>query len=456
MSAPLDPELAGWVKAVTGADAVGAERRAAGASREGWAVDVERAGHAPEALWLRADSGHGPQSDTLYTLRREAAVYRALAGTAVPVPRVVAVHPARDVFLATRVEGRNWFSELKDPREQQAVATDFMRHLAALHRIDPATLDLPGFGAGRPLPELVQVEIDEWDAQSAAPATPPEPIVRLALRWLRRNLSIAHPEDRVALIQGDTGPGNFLYANGRVVAILDWELAHLGDPLDDLGWICVRDLQERFSVLSDRFSDYEQAAGARIDLERLRYFRLLAQTRCAIGTLNGLHARDAGGEIANHLIYSALHLRVLAEALAELVGIDPVVDPPPAATPSANSWLFDVALDELRDTIVPATNTAVATRRAKGLARVLKYLRELDRAGARATELELSDLRNLVGVDASTVEDGRAQLSARIDAGAAADARVVEYAVRRMARTTELLRPAMGALADRHFSPLTT
>ena len=86
------------------------------------------------------------------------------------------------------------------------------------------------------------------------------------------------------LVQGDTGPGNFMYRDDEVAAITDWELAHLGDLHDDLGWICVRDAQERFTDLADRFRDYERFAGRRIDPDRLRYFRVLAQARCAIGT----------------------------------------------------------------------------------------------------------------------------------------------------------------------------
>jgi aminoglycoside phosphotransferase (APT) family kinase protein len=450
----LGAELEEWVRDVTGADRVVAERRAAGASREGWAIDACHHDGRVEKLWLRLDGGHGPQSDTIYTLRREATVYAALANTPVPVPRVVAVHPHHDAFIETRVEGRNWFHEIDDRDEQVRVASEFMRHLAALHRIDPGSLELPGFGAGRSLRDLVDAELDVWTEQASARGTP-DPIAALALRWLRGNYpSEPGSDERVVLVQGDTGPGNFLFADGRVVAILDWELAHLGDPMDDLGWICVRDLQERFTDLRARFADYEAATGERIDIGRLRYFRLLAQTRCAIGTVNGLRARDASGETANHLIYSTLHLRVLAEALAEVAGVDPQLDTPPADEAGPRTWLYDVALDELRDTIVPASATAFAARRAKGLARVLKYLREADRIGDWATARELVDLRDLAGIDADGLDTGRARLSEAIAAGTVSDHAGITYAVRRMARETHLLRPAMGALADRHYAPL--
>jgi hypothetical protein len=130
------------------------------------------------------------------------------------------------------------------------------------------------------------------------------------------------------------------------------------------------------------------------------------------------------------------------------------LDPPPGDVSTAHTWLFDIALDELRDTIVPSSATAFAARRAKGLARVLKYLREVDRIGVWATDGELADLHDLAGIAAATAEDGRAHLSAAIHTGVVRDDAGVRYAVRRMARDTHVLRPAMGALADRHYSPI--
>lgn len=453
-AAPLDalePELEAWIRSVTGASAVRATRRAGGASREGWALDVVAADGTPRALWLRLDRGHGPQSDGAYTLRREAAVYRALAGTAVPVPPLVAVHPSRDAFITGRVDGATWFSQLRDRDAQESVARDFMGHLAALHRLDPASLSLPELGPLRTVAEHVADELDIWLGQHLERHPDPDPLVVFAGEWVRRNV----PQDDapVVLVQGDTGPGNFLYADGRVTAVLDWELAHWGDPHDDLAWICVRDLQERFGDLRVRFAEYADAVGRRVDIDRLRTFRVLAQLRCAIGTLNGLAAHDAGGETANHLIYSTLHTRVLAEALADIVGLPLDVEPVPGVADTDSTWLYDVALDELRDTIVPRSTDGFATHRAKGLARMLKHLREVDRAGALVARAAERDLAAVVGPSASLAEGHRALL-ARWREGALDDAAVVAYLLRREARRTQLAAPAMGALATRRYSPI--
>ena len=131
----LDEELVGWIRAVTGAATVRAERRSGGASRAGYAIDAVAADGTTQELWLRLDTGYGPQSGGVYTVRREGAVYRALAGTPVRVAQLLAIHPTLDAFLAERLTGRNWFAQITDPAEQESTARDFMDQLAAIHAL---------------------------------------------------------------------------------------------------------------------------------------------------------------------------------------------------------------------------------------------------------------------------------------------------------------------------------
>ena len=278
-------------------------------------------------LWLRSDPGFGPQSATLYSLPREAAVYRALGPTPMRVAALVAAHPTEPAFLMQRVDGASRFAQITDPADQLAVAQQFMEQLAALHRLDPRALDLPELGVPGSIREHVLDEIAEWETQYTT-AGGGVPVITLAFAWLREHV----PDDGdwpVVLVQGDTGPGNFMYSGAELVAITDWELAHWGDLHDDLAWILVRDTLERFPDLAappPRLRA-QRAASASIPT-RLGYFRVLAQLRATIGTLAGLRSHDARGEIAWQLIYNTLHTRVLGESLAAVAGV-PV--PPPIA-----------------------------------------------------------------------------------------------------------------------------
>ena len=446
------PAMIAWIGEVTGATSLGVERRAAGGSRAGFAVDAVDADGVATPLWLRADTGVGPQSGGLYTLHREAAVYRALQGRGLRIASLVSVHPTEQAFLMGRLEGRNWFSEITDPARAEALARRFMAELARVHAIDVRDLDLPELGPVRRVSEHVVDEIDIWEAQYRDQGEP-DPLFELAFAWLRRHLPADDGTDPV-LVQGDTGPGNFMYDGDELVAVTDWEMAHLGDLHDDLAWIYVRDLQERFTNLPDRIADYERAGGRQVDPDRLTYFLVLAQTRCAVGTRTGLLARDSRGEIASHLIYSTLHARALAEALTGAMGVTADVEPLADPGPSDRSWLFDVVLDDLRAHVVPAIGEAFAARRAKGSARLVRYLRELDRFGPTTDRLELDDLAGLLGTPVASLGEGRAELCRRLVAGTVDEATAVRALLRREARAVQLLAPAMGALADRHHAPL--
>jgi len=452
----IEPELASWILAVTGGRAVRSERRQGGASRAGYAIDVEHADGAVEQLWLRLDTGYGPQSSTLYTVRREGAVYGALRDSPVRVARLRAIHPTRDAFLAERLVGRNWFAEIHDPAEQVSTARAFMQQLAALHAIDVHELSLPELGSPTLVSEHVREELAIWEQQYVE-GDVVEPVIALAFCWLAENL----PDDGdwpVVLVQGDTGPGNFMYAGGDVVAVMDWEMAHWGDLHDDFGWLCVRDVQERFTALPDRIADYESFGGRHVDLDRLRYFRVLAQLRCAVGTRRGLLARDSRGEIANHLIYSTLHLRLLGDALAEAMGLAAFdLDGYLANASDIDtdaSWLFDVALADLRDVVVPALPKGFAQQRAKGLARLMKFLRSTDRFGAVNAAEEQGDLSDLLATEVDDLMNARRELCARLQAGTIGHRAVAEYCQRQGARTTHLARDAMGALATRRYAPI--
>jgi hypothetical protein len=158
--------------------------------------------------------------------------------------------------------------------------------------------------------------------------------------------------------------------------------------------------------------------------------------------------------MAAHLIFNTLHLRLLAEALAEAEGL---VLPPTAPldpTDSDASWAFDVALDDLRAHIVPQLGESFAARRAKGLARLLKYLRELEQLGPAAEREECRELAALLGHGVTHARDGRAELCAAIDAGAVDLGRVIPFCKARADWTTQIVGPAMGALADRHYAPI--
>jgi aminoglycoside phosphotransferase (APT) family kinase protein len=460
--APADPlslpdTIVDWIEDVAGAPVEHLDRRPGGARKEAWFVDV-RGPDGARPLFLRYDRSDPTRTGDPWTLRREAIVYLALQGTEVLAPTVVAVHPTEQAMLSERVTGENWFSRIRDPDEQLSVARDFMTRLAALHSLDPDELELPGFPSTRSVPELVEHELDEWERVIEFRGGNPDPGLRVSMDWLRAN--IPDYEGPPVLVQGDTGPGNFMYADGKVVAVVDWELAHLGDPMDDIAWLSLRAVQEPFTHFPDRLADYVALTGNAIDEHRVRYYRVMAETKLLVmshspGGIRIRRTGGGGGDAGNGLIYGVLHRRLWLEAFADLVGIEEqVAETPPDLEPTEADQLFDNVLGQLRDVVAPRIEDPLALQRTKGVARILKYLAEIQRHGGFYEACELDDVEQALGERPIDVGRARAAMAAAVESGKITDADYLRFLWRRVARDNELLRPASGVMADRHWPPL--
>ena len=141
----LPDDLITWIEQIGGGRLARAERKQGGARKEAWFIDIEQPDGGLGQLFLRYDRSDPQVTKDPWTLHREATVYQALQGTAVPVPIVLGVHPTHQAMLSERLIGENWFSLIQDSAEREETARDFIKKLAALHELDPATLSLPEF-----------------------------------------------------------------------------------------------------------------------------------------------------------------------------------------------------------------------------------------------------------------------------------------------------------------------
>jgi aminoglycoside phosphotransferase (APT) family kinase protein len=461
-SIALPDEILAWIVDQAGGPVTAADRVPGGASREAWFIDVERPDGTTWPLFLRysrvADPGD-PSVTAFLPLRVEGEVFLALQDTDVTVPRTIAVHPTHPAILAERVPGGTWFYRIKDPAEAVATAQDFMRNLAALHRLDPRALHLPSFGPVKSAREHALDELAHIRRRATRADGTIEPLLRFGIDWLERN--VPDWDGPTCLVQGDTGPGNFMYQDGKVTAVVDWELAHFGDPMDDIAWLSLRTVQDTFTHFPDRLREYERLSGIEIDEQRVWYYRLYAEMRMATlraqpRATSGEDAppRSAARDIGNGLIYGMLHRRLAIEALAAVLGLDlETTALPPDA--EAESWhgIYDDLLDNL-SVIVPRIDDPLAAGWTKGAARVVKYLKELDLNGRSFVGAELDDIADLVGHRAATASDGRAALTAAVESGKVADEDYVRYMWRQVQRDDHLLRGASGALRERTWPAL--
>jgi aminoglycoside phosphotransferase (APT) family kinase protein len=275
-------------------------RLTGGASRQTWAFDaalpVADGSTRLVPLILRSDLRPGASfmsRDLEYRLLESA--YRA----GVPVPRVHAMGDdslGAPFFLMERVEGETIARKLlRDERYAAARAAmpgQLGTILAALHRIpltSPGMDALPGApGALAPTSSPAAEECERYEQLYRAVTPDPHPAFELAFRWLRRHLPAA--DDRRTLVHGDFRLGNVIVGPEGVRAVLDWELAHVGDPIEDLGWLCVRSWRfgnDRLPAAGtgtreDLWAAYETAGGIRVDPARAHFWEIFGNLRWGI------------------------------------------------------------------------------------------------------------------------------------------------------------------------------
>jgi len=380
----MSPELERWIVEQTGGELVCTKRLPGGNRREAWAVDVA-VGGATQELFLRYDPSDPTATGDYYTILRESTFYTALKDSAIAIPRIVAVHSEHQAMLTERGSGSSAFLAA-DRDEQCRVSLDFMEHLAQLHRLDTGFVRHHFPSAGRSIADLVHEEIDIWTGLYAQTPTR-DPLIEFALTWLTRN--IPDVDEPAGIVHGDAGPGNFLFAAGKVTALLDWELAHLGDPMEDLAWLSMRTVLEPFPDFARCLRCYERAAVRRIDLKRLRYYRALVSWRVAI-----IRHRNAGADVANSLISRVVNRRLLVDAIAAAAQqpIAPYVHV--SAPHDQDDELYDAGLSYLRDIIAPAIEDPYAARKTKSVARILKYLQQANKLRPIMAPMERGTRKN--------------------------------------------------------------
>jgi len=259
-------------------------RLSAGATNETWSLDAVRDAGVEQLILRRSAVGRGPG---VLTLQAEAHVLTAVHGFNVPVPQVRYVLAADDGlgegFLMQRIAGATLPGKiLRDPglaTVRPQLASQLGSIAAAIHAVDRSRLpDLPLLDAQRQVQHLQA----QYQSQETA-----RPVFDLAFRWLREHLP---PAVTPVLVHGDYRHGNLIIGAQGVHAVLDWELAHVGDPAEDLAWMCIPpwrfgELDKPVGGLGMReelLAAHERASGRAIEKARLEWWDVLGSLRWGI------------------------------------------------------------------------------------------------------------------------------------------------------------------------------
>lgn len=450
----LPDGLATAVESASGARVVTVRPRGGGgASRDGAELDLVWPDGRAASAYMNYDVHKAGAGDDAAFLR-EAAIIRALSGplsdAGVRVAPFFAAVPDQRALVCGMVMGNDRFGGLSDTAQREALAADFMAQLAALHRIDIAIRPVEGMGPVEPTDTFIRRRIAALRQGNSGKAW--DPLIHLSLDWLDANVPANLPAP--VIVHGDAGPGNFLFEGEQVTALLDWELVHYGDPMADLAMLALRMLFQGFVPLPQAFAAYEAAGGHMVDLSRLRYWRLLFQTGFARRARYEDPDAPPPPNLGMNMVYSTIHRRVLSEALADAAGImlSPVALPD--ASPGARDRSFAIALDDIRDTIVPRISDQQAAVKAKGMARLIKWWRAIERFEPGFHAAEKTEIEAVLGTAFTDYRAAWAAFGKAVaDGGLATDAAIILCNAHE-AREAALMADAMGGLAQTKFAPL--
>lgn len=325
-------DLGGALAEALGATSVtGLTRLSGGASRETWAFDAELAG-SPRRLILQRERPGGAHQGGMGT---EAAVLRAAAAVGVPVPIVLVCDDGMGegalgaaYLIVERLEGESIARRiLRDEAlagARGALAGQCGAALAGIHAIDPA--HAPGL---EEVDQLVRYrEVHDELGQ-------PHPAFELAFRWLAEHRPAP---GRRAVVHGDFRNGNLLVDPGGLVAVLDWELAHIGDPMEDLGWLCVRSWRfgaaprvGGFGDVDDLVTAYEEAGGPPVDRAALHWWEVLGTLKWGIMCIAQAEVHRSG--VVRSVELAAIGRRVCEVEHDVLLLLPPADDPWPGTAP---------------------------------------------------------------------------------------------------------------------------
>jgi len=285
MQAELGRCVASWYPGATGI--ANAAKLSGGASQETWSFDIVHPGGHAGAILRRAPQGYGAAPGRAAGLDAEAVLMQLAHDAGLPSPEVMHVLRPQDElgtgFIMQRIEGETIARKiLRDDEFAKArplLARQLGGAVAGIHALDKAKL--PKLRTSISSNEIADLE-REYRAFNW-----PRPVFELALRWLRER--DPGPPPQVTLVHGDFRHGNLIIGPNGLRAILDWELAHLGDPMEDLGWVCTNSWRfgeidkpvGGFGSRHDLFAGYE-AAGRRVDPERVKFWEVMGSLRWGV------------------------------------------------------------------------------------------------------------------------------------------------------------------------------
>jgi aminoglycoside phosphotransferase (APT) family kinase protein len=404
--------------------------------RPAWYVDLRRDGQLHE-LYVR-----GARTDMrpIFPLEHERRMQELLGSMGIPVPQVHGYLRDPPAIVMDRVPGSTEFSGSSED-ERRSVMEDYVGILARMHHLDVG----PFVDAGAELParpsDAARTGIRAYERAYRVQKVRPDPFMEFCLGWLARN----PPRHRVrpSVVVWDSG--QFHHRAGRISALLDLELAHVGDPMMDLAGLRMRGTVIDYGPLDDLYRRYEDLTGDEVDLAAIAYQHFAFTITTQLAYHRGLVEPTPDSDLMTYMQWCSESNLYAVEALADFVGIELETVDLPDPSPSPAAVAHRHLVDSLRAMEASDERSAYQLRTAFRLAR---HLQRVDEIGAALAERDLDDVAAVIGHRPPSWAESERELERFvIGADSRPDATLIRLFHRRLERQRALLGPAGSAMA---------
>ncbi|MGO9101990.1 MAG: phosphotransferase family protein [Mycobacterium sp.] len=438
MSATEEAAIASWIEAHLGARVVSVTRQARW--RSAWLVDAKRDGQ-PLPLVVRGERGGGIPMQ--FPPRHEMSLQRLMFEQGLLVPTVHGWIEELPAYVMDRVEGQPGFEGLTEG-QRDAVMRDYMAELAKVHRVPLEVFIEGGIQRAATPAGAGTYGMGRFEAVWRAGKSAPNPLLEFMLGWLKRNP--VDTKGRESAIVWDSG--QLHQKDGRLVAMLDVEIGHIGDPMMDLAAPRMRDTVLHFGDFATLYRKYERAGGFPVDLDAIQLHHIAFTLTNELAFRNSLNDPLPESDYMTNLHWcSETNLHAI-EALGERLGLElePPELPPVSVTRAATA--HDQLIGMLRGV---TTDDEYVQYRTHVAFRLARYVQREDEVGRELTNGDLDDLVPFLGFRPATWQEGDAALERFVLADRGQhDEQLCQLFYRRQIRHKSALGPPGSAMVAHH------
>jgi aminoglycoside phosphotransferase (APT) family kinase protein len=414
MTSPVDQKLRSWLESHFGGTVERCERQVRW--RPGWYADVRRDSELLR-LYVRGDRH---EEFPPWPLEHEVAVLQGLQAGGVPVPKVYGMCDDPFSIVLEHVPGRHNLATASSEQERLAVLKHLAEIMAQMHGLDIQPFVASGLKLPRTAEEIALPYFLEGDRLYRLHKSAPDPRMEFVRRWVYRNLPAGRSE--VSLLHGD--PAQFLFQDGRITAMLDFEWACLGDPMMDLAGLRMRAIYEPMGDIRPLLQRYRELTGVTLDHDVLGFHTVAWIINTSLAIAPSVAKPKSDVDYPEYVSWYVVSLIFALQALAEVRGLTlPDIPQRTAAAPSRWAPVLELLAEHVDSTAREdgADGHAQHIGRASAV-----FAKSLDAHGTSLDREYLAEVSDLLGTPFDDWREADRQMEAFVlQAGPEHDARLM-------------------------------